>query len=79
LECFDDAYYEIMAFGVGELPRIFIMMISIELGFLFKENASLVAGKRLTTDRLNDFHEVGSFFQDIGTFVKIILVDHQKL
>jgi hypothetical protein len=47
-----------MAFCVGEIPRIFIMMMAIELGFLFKENASMVSGKRLTVDRLNDFYEV---------------------
>ncbi|KAI6170666.1 hypothetical protein M3Y97_01126700 [Aphelenchoides bicaudatus] len=57
LSCFDDAYFEVMAFCVGEIPRIFIMMMAIELGFLFKENANMVAGKRLTRDRLIDFHE----------------------
>jgi hypothetical protein len=51
-----------MAFCVGEIPRIFIMMVAIELGFLFKENSGLVNGKRLTPQRLIDFHEVGNFW-----------------
>lgn len=47
-----------MSFCTGELPRIFIMMIAIELGFLFKDNTStVITGKRATETRLKDFHE----------------------
>ncbi|KAI6242279.1 hypothetical protein M3Y99_00241800 [Aphelenchoides fujianensis] len=53
----DDAYFEIMAFGVSEVPRIFIMMMTIELGFLFNENAQLISRKKLTKERLQEFHE----------------------
>ncbi|KAI6243490.1 hypothetical protein M3Y99_00105900 [Aphelenchoides fujianensis] len=53
----DDAYFEIMAFGVSEVPRIFIMMMTIELGFLFNENAQLISRKKLTKERLEEFHE----------------------
>lgn len=48
------------------------MMMAIELGFLFKENAGLVNGKRLTPQRLIDFHEVG-FLAEEGVLVDLNL------
>ncbi|KAI6198541.1 hypothetical protein M3Y96_00530200 [Aphelenchoides besseyi] len=57
----DSAYFEIMSFGVSEVPRIFIMMMTIELGFLLCENTTIIdAKKKLTRERLLEFHEVVS-------------------
>ncbi|KAI6212373.1 hypothetical protein M3Y94_00014700 [Aphelenchoides besseyi] len=53
----DDTYFEIMSFGVSEIPRIFIMMMTIELGFLLGENTTIIDGKKkLTRERLLEFH-----------------------